>query len=164
MYLAAFDELDAAGYEQYEISNAARSGRRSRHNLKYWTDGEWLGFGCGAHSTRAGVRWRNRSSTPEYIATVTQGGQVQAERRVLTPEVQFEEAVFTGLRLTAGLDVVAIDRRYGRNLWAEYGVELERFREAGLLNYDGRRLLLTRPGMLLANEIMSVFVGSSVVD
>ena len=59
MYLAAMERLDAAGYEQYEISNVARPGRRSRHNLKYWTDGEWLGFGCGAHSTRDGVRWKN---------------------------------------------------------------------------------------------------------
>ena len=57
-----------------------------------------------------------------------------------------------------------VNRRYGRDLWAEYGDELDRFREAGLLNYDGRLLRLTRPGMLLANEIMSVFVGSSVVD
>ena len=53
MYLAAMERLDAAGYGQYEISNVAKPGRRSRHNLKYWTDGEWLGFGCGAHSTRA---------------------------------------------------------------------------------------------------------------
>ena len=51
MYVTAMERLEAAGYEQYEISNVARPGRRSRHNLKYWTDGEWLGFGCGAHST-----------------------------------------------------------------------------------------------------------------
>ncbi len=63
MYLEAMTRLDAAGYEQYEISNVARPGRESRHNLKYWTDGEWLGFGCGAHSTRRGVRWKNLSST-----------------------------------------------------------------------------------------------------
>ena len=50
MYLSALDRMDAAGYSQYEISNVARPGRESRHNLKYWTDGEWLGFGCGAHS------------------------------------------------------------------------------------------------------------------
>jgi oxygen-independent coproporphyrinogen-3 oxidase len=164
MYLAAMARLDEAGFDQYEISNVTRPGRASRHNLKYWSDGEWLGFGCGAHSTRAGVRWRNRSSTTEYITAVTQGGQVEAERRVLTPAAQFEEAAFTGLRLTAGLDVEDVNRRYGRDLWAEYGDELDRFREAGLLNYDGRLLRLTRPGMLLANEIMSVFVGSSVVD
>ena len=67
MYVEAMERLEAAGLEQYEISNVARPGRRSRHNLKYWTDGEWLGFGCGAHSTRGGVRWKNISSTEEYV-------------------------------------------------------------------------------------------------
>src|SRR5688572_23002120 len=63
MYLQAMARLDGAGYVQYEISNVARNGRVSRHNLKYWTDGEWLGFGPGAHSTRGGTRWRNVSAT-----------------------------------------------------------------------------------------------------
>ena len=61
MYVAAMERLETAGYEQYEISNVARPGHRARHNLKYWTDGEWRGFGCGAHSTIGGVRWKNRS-------------------------------------------------------------------------------------------------------
>ena len=68
MYLAAMERLDAAGYAQYEISNVARPGRRSRHNLKYWSDGEWLAFGCGAHSTRDGVRWKNVAVHEDYIA------------------------------------------------------------------------------------------------
>ncbi|MBW8862766.1 MAG: radical SAM family heme chaperone HemW [Acidobacteria bacterium] len=61
MYVEAMERLEAAGLAQYEISNVARAGRRSRHNLKYWSDGEWLGFGCGAHSTRGGARWKNIS-------------------------------------------------------------------------------------------------------
>src|ERR671927_2022207 len=73
MYVAAMERLEAAGLEQYEISNVARTGRRSRHNLKYWTDGEWLGFGCGAHSTRDGVRWKNQPAIDRYIADVTDG-------------------------------------------------------------------------------------------
>ena len=97
------------GYEQYEISNVARPGRESRHNLKYWTDGEWLGFGCGAHSTRDGVRWKNLSSTEEYIAAVD-GRRTAGDRaaRLLTAEERLEEALFTGLRLTAGLDLPAV--------------------------------------------------------
>ena len=63
MYLQGMEVLDSAGYEQYEISNVARPGRESRHNVKYWTDGEWVGFGCGAHSTRKGVREKNVAST-----------------------------------------------------------------------------------------------------
>ena len=162
MYLQAMDRLDAAGYEQYEISNVARPGRKSRHNLKYWTDGEWLGFGPGAHSTRAGVRWRNVSATQEYIQTVQTGGQLIAERRILSRQDGIEEALFTRLRLTDGINRGLVQSRYGVDVWERYGPELLRFVEAGVLIYDGRRLRLTRAGMLLANEIMTVFLGSHV--
>ena len=162
MYLLAMGRLDAAGYEQYEISNVARPGRESRHNLKYWTDGEWLGFGPGAHSTRGGVRWRNVSATPEYIGTVQAGGQLIAERRILSRQDGLEEALFTRLRLTAGIDLALVESQYGVDVWQQYGGELQRFVEAGILIYDRRRLKLTRAGMLLANEIMTVFLGSHV--
>jgi oxygen-independent coproporphyrinogen-3 oxidase len=161
MYLEAMARLDAAGYEQYEISNVARRGRESRHNLKYWADGEWLGFGCGAHSTRRGVRWKNLSSTTEYIATVASGGQPGVEKRELSRREAFEEALFTGLRLARGIDVHTVKTRYDADVWGIYGAALERFREAGLLLYDGRLLRLSRAGMLLANEIMSQFVSAS---
>jgi len=162
MYLRAMDRLDAAGYEQYEISNVARRGLSSRHNLKYWTDGEWLGFGPGAHSTRSGVRWRNVSATPEYIGAVQTRGQLIAERRILSRQDGIEEALFTRLRLTEGIDLDLVRSRYGVDVWRLYGDDLQRFVEAGLLIYDERRLKLTRAGMLLANEIMAVFVGSHV--
>ena len=164
MYLEAMTRLDHAGYGQYEISNVARPGRESRHNLKYWTDGEWLGFGCGAHSTRRAVRWKNLSSTTEYIAAVVAGGQLEVERRELSRHEGLEEALFTGLRLAGGIDLNAMKVRYGADVWALYGCELERFRDAGLLIYDGRFLRLSRAGMLLANEIMSLFLSSPVVD
>jgi oxygen-independent coproporphyrinogen-3 oxidase len=162
MYLQAMARLDAAGYGQYEISNVARNGRVSRHNLKYWTDGEWLGFGPGAHSTRGGTRWRNVSATPEYISAVHGGGQLIAERRVLSRQDCIEEALFTRLRLTEGIDLELVKSRYGVDVWRQYGSDLGQFVETGLLIYDGRRLTLTRAGMLLANEIMTVFLGSHV--
>jgi len=164
MYLEAMTRLDCAGYRQYEISNVAIPGRESRHNLKYWTDGEWLGFGCGASSTRRGVRWKNLSSTTEYIAAVAAGGHLQAERRELTARDALEEALFMGLRLAGGIDLNVVNLRYGVDVWALYGRELERFRDDGLLIYDGRLLRLSRAGMLLANEIMSLFLSSPVVD
>jgi oxygen-independent coproporphyrinogen-3 oxidase len=164
MYLEAMTRLDGAGYQQYEISNVARPGRESRHNLKYWTDGEWLGFGCGAHSTRRGVRWKNLSSTTEYIAAVASGRHVVAERRELTAREALEEALFTGLRLTRGIDVNTVKARYGVDVWDIYLHQLEQFREAGVLIYDGRLLRLSRAGMLLANEIMAKFLDSPVVD
>jgi oxygen-independent coproporphyrinogen-3 oxidase len=162
MYLLAMERLDAAGYEQYEISNVARNGRVSRHNLKYWTDGEWLGFGPGAHSTSGGVRWRNVSATHEYIAAVQTSGQLIAERRILSRQDGIEEALFTRLRLRDGIDLDLVRSQYGVDVWEQYGGELQRFVDAGLLIYDRRRLKLNRAGMLLANEIMTVFLGSDV--
>src|SRR5438132_6152522 len=127
MYLEAMARLDAAGYEQYEISNVARSGRESRHNLKYWTDGEWLGFGCGAHSTRRAVRWKNLSSTSEYIAAVASGGQPGVERRGLSGREALGEALFTALQLGRGIDVHTVKTRYNADVWGTYGAEAERF-------------------------------------
>ena len=162
MYLEAMERLDAAGYVQYEISNVAVPGRESRHNLKYWTDGEWLGFGPGAHSTRGGVRWRNVSSTEDYIAAVHGGGQLAAERRILSRQDAIEEALFTRLRLSRGIDLQLMRSQYGFEVWEQLGEELQPFVQNGLVIYDGGCLRLTRPGMLLANEVMAVFIGSRV--
>ena len=162
MYVQAMARLDEAGYQQYEISNVSRPGLQSRHNLKYWRDGEWLGFGCGAHSTRDGARWKNLSSTTEYIAAVTGGGQLGVERRELSPRERLEDALFTGLRLNRGIDVAAIRARYGVDVLQAFGSELQPFREAGLLIYDDGAFRLTRAGMLLAHEVMAVFIHSTV--
>jgi oxygen-independent coproporphyrinogen-3 oxidase len=158
MYVTAMERLETAGYEQYEISNVARPGRRSRHNLKYWTDGEWLGFGCGAHSTRDGVRWKNLASTEEYIEHVSRGTSPAIDVRRLTPDQRLGDALFTALRLVDGIDQNAIQTRYGVDVWRRFGADLERFLEAGCLQREGARLRLTRQGMLVANEVMSVFV------
>ena len=163
MYLEALGRLDGAGYEQYEISNVAQPGRRARHNIKYWQDGAWLGFGCGAHSTRTGVRWRNVPATMDYVRRIAAGDSVVAERRTLEPGERVEDALFTGLRLTAGADLAVIEARYGIDVWRRYGLELARFVDAGLVIHEPkRRLALTRPGMLLANEVMTVFISPAV--
>lgn len=162
MYLQGMARLEEAGYRQYEISNVTRPGRESRHNLKYWQDGEWLGFGCGAHSTRGGVRWKNISSTAEYVAAVTARARLITEERRLSEKERLEEALFTGLRLAEGISLRAIRERYGVDVWGRFGGELESFAAEGLLVYDGALLRLTRRGMLLAHEIMTVFIGSAV--
>jgi oxygen-independent coproporphyrinogen-3 oxidase len=158
MYLTGLAALDAAGYAQYEISNVSRAGRQSRHNLKYWTDGEWLGLGCGAHSTRGGVRWKNVSSTAEYVDRIASGHDTGVEHRRMTASEQLEDALFTGLRLTNGIDIGDVGVRYGVDVWQRFGERLEPFLQEGLLLRDGARLRLSREGMLVANEVMQVFV------
>jgi oxygen-independent coproporphyrinogen-3 oxidase len=158
MYMTGLAAFDAAGYGQYEISNVCREGRESRHNLKYWTDGAWLGFGCGAHSTRDGTRWKNVSATVEYVDRVARGESVAVECHVMSHDERLGDALFTGLRLTGGVDLARIEARYGLDVWARYGSELQPFVTAGLLVRDSDCLRLTREGMLVANEVMQVFV------
>jgi oxygen-independent coproporphyrinogen-3 oxidase len=163
MYEAGLARLEAAGLSQYEISNVARSPtRRSRHNLKYWQDGDWLAFGCGAHATFRGERWRVVSGTAEYLARVGAGADVRVDRRRLEDQERLEESLFMGLRLTEGLDLPAISRKHGIDIWSRYGQDLSPYVTAGLLLHEaGRRVALTRRGMLLANEVMAVFIGGS---
>ena len=158
MYLAAFERLDAAGLEQYEISNAARPGRASRHNLKYWEEGEWRGFGCGAHSTVNGTRWMNTAATTDYIERVDSGRSLATGIRRLDPSEKLEEALFTGLRLRDGVDSRNILARHGVDPWARYGQTLAPFVEASLMWRDDTRFGLSRRGMLVANEIFTTFV------
>jgi oxygen-independent coproporphyrinogen-3 oxidase len=158
MYLDGMARLDAAGFEQYEISNVAKRGRRSRHNLKYWTDGEWIGFGCGAHSTRDGTRWKNVAATQEYIDRIAKRQTPAVEVRHLSQDERLGDALFTGLRLSDGVDEAVIRRRYGVDVWSRYGPELEPFLESGVLTRMDGRLRLTRQGMLVAHDVMLVFV------
>lgn len=158
MYLDALDRLDAAGFEQYEISNVARPGHQSRHNLKYWQSGAWLGFGCGAHTTTATERWRNVAGTQEYIDKVQRGESVQQDRHERPSLERVQEALFTGLRLSEGIDRQAFRARFDVDPWDEYGENLASYGDDGLLWLREGRFGLTRRGMLLANEIVAVFV------
>jgi oxygen-independent coproporphyrinogen-3 oxidase len=158
MYGTAMERLESAGYEQYEISNVAKPGCASRHNLKYWTDGEWLGFGCGAHGTAGGVRTKNVAAVDDYVERIASGQSVISEARRLDTAERLGDALFMGLRLARGIDLDAVRQRYGVDVWERYRDDLTRFVDAGLLRHDNRRLALTRAGMLLANDVMSVFV------
>jgi oxygen-independent coproporphyrinogen-3 oxidase len=158
MYLEGLARLDAAGYTQYEISNVARPGLESRHNLKYWEDGGWLGFGCGAHSTREAWRWKNLASTGEYVAKLHDGADVRVDLRERSRDERVGDALFTGLRLTGGVDFGEVGARYGVDLWGRYEPAFRPLAAAGRLTIDGTRVRLTREGMLVANEIMALVV------
>jgi oxygen-independent coproporphyrinogen-3 oxidase len=158
MYLAGLDRLDAAGFEQYEISNVAKPGFPSRHNVKYWESGDWWGFGCGAHSTVDGQRWQNVAGVQEYVDRVTADRDVTQDRRALSVGERLAETLFTGLRLTSGIDRREFETRFGIDPWIKYGDELQPFVEAGHVWERDGRIGLTRQGMLMANEILVTFV------
>src|SRR6185295_6400158 len=150
--------LEAVGLAQYEISNVARPGCSSRHNVKYWQGGQWRGFGCGAHSTMEGARWKNVSSTTEYVDAMATGRDVARDWRTLAEAEQVEEALFTGLRLTAGIATRNFLGRYGVDPWTRYGEALAPYVQAEYMWRTADAFGLTRRGMLVANEILATFV------
>jgi oxygen-independent coproporphyrinogen-3 oxidase len=158
MYVQALERLGACGLRQYEISNLSVPGRESRHNLKYWTLGSWAGFGCGAHSTVGRRRWKNVAGTEAYVEAMARDEPVAVDEHVLDDDGQLREALFMGLRLAGGIDMDEVSRRFDDDVWARFGSDLAPALEAGLLVRTGARLRLTTRGMLLANEVMSVFV------
>jgi len=158
MYLDALGALDAAGFEQYEISNVTKPGFLSRHNVKYWQGGSWRGFGCGAHSTVDGRRWKNVAGTGDYVERLRQSGSVAVDVEELSPQARVEEALFTGLRLAAGINRRNFLTKYGVEPWSAYGQALEPYVSEGLMWADEDTFGLTRRGMLIANEILTTFV------
>ncbi len=148
MYEAAVDRLAELGIHRYEISNFARPGSESRHNLKYWRLEPYAGFGADAHSLDGGARWRNVESPAEYVKRWREG-QSPAEDR--TEACFAEEKFFVGLRLSEGVRASDTERDF-------YREPIARFIEQGLLEDGGGVLRLTRRGVLLSNEVFEEFV------
>jgi oxygen-independent coproporphyrinogen-3 oxidase len=158
MYLEGLAKLDAAGYEQYEISNVSRPGHRSRHNVKYWQAASWRAFGCGAHSTVDGVRWKNIAGTAEYAQRIETGQGVSVDRHVMPITERIEEALFTGLRMNDGIDEAAFRARWEVDVWESRSTVLSLRLEAGHVWRAGGRFGLTRSGMLVANDLLSELI------
>jgi oxygen-independent coproporphyrinogen-3 oxidase len=137
-YETAVERLAGLGLERYEISNFARPGFESRHNLKYWKRAPYLGFGADAHSFDGTQRWRNPESAADYVAAPQ-----TIERTAAEP---LSEQFFLGLRLREGIESNA------------FPDVIERFVRDGLLERAGQRVKLTKRGVLLSNEVFAEFV------
>jgi oxygen-independent coproporphyrinogen-3 oxidase len=181
MYRLTDEILAAAGYEQYEISNWAKPGRASTHNLAYWRNLQWLGVGPGAHSylsgedlTASGVRFATVKPPRTYIerAKAWQAGRgalsvdaIASAGAVDTIEEIDEatsaaETMMMGLRLNEGVSDASFRERYGQGIAERYPSEVEECLELGLLEWAGERLRLTNEGRPLGNEAFARFVGA----
>lgn len=145
MYLETVGVLEGRGYRQYEISNFAKPGRESRHNLKYWTLGEYAGFGPGAHSDFRGVRYAWARDLDAFL----RGDRVLSETRRMAPRDRREEWVMLSLRLARGLDMEEWERRFG-----PVPPFLKRCEAAGYAVREGNRWRLTPRGFLVSNSII----------
>lgn len=153
MYLWTVERLGALGYEQYEISNFARPGRASRHNMKYWTLCEYAGFGPGAHSDLGDVRYAYLRSLDTYCAGVEAGVSVLESSEHIPPRERDIEYVMLGLRLSQGISRQEFENRY-RLPFAPIQSVLERFRATGHAALAGERWRLTPEGFLVSNQII----------
>jgi oxygen-independent coproporphyrinogen III oxidase len=158
LYGIAIETLQAAGYEQYEISNFARAGHRCAHNLNYWANGEYLGLGVGAASYRDGVRSVHTRSLREYVAAVHEGRDIPSEAERLEGRKRAGEAVMLALRTAQGVGLSEFKERYGIDVMEHYAPVVTRFARNGLLERVGDTVRLTRRGIFLANDVCGAFV------
>lgn len=175
MYERTWDELEAAGYAQYEVSNFARPGHRCIHNLNTWRMHEWIGAGPSAAGQHDGARGANPADLEKWGAQVARGERMTEDRVELTPALLAEDALVFGLRLNDGVSPAAIRARFaGVAGWDAVDAELARLAENGLLERAGTggaaageggpaeaedAVRLTRAGRLLADAVGSELMG-----
>jgi oxygen-independent coproporphyrinogen-3 oxidase len=151
MFEAAIDELGRSGLRHYEISNFARPGRESLHNLNTWLNGPCLGLGCAAAGFVGGLRYQNEAGLEAYCARVERGEDPAVSSESLCGKAAAGEELMLGLRMIDGLPLTAGARRH-------FSGELEALRGRGLLDVSDGRARLSREGVFLANEVFRAFV------
>jgi oxygen-independent coproporphyrinogen-3 oxidase len=165
MYEIAIERLEDSGLQQYEISNFARDGHQSRHNLRYWQRRPYLGVGLDASSMLqeeshvAAGGFVLRSTTTDDLKAYLAGSQT-SETAWLSPERRHEEAWFLGLRLNEGVEVSAVRNEFGNEPLARALEVVERLVESGLLVSDAKNVRLTSRGRMLSNEVFQDFLES----
>ena len=147
-FLLLMQWLSEAGYEQYEISNFAKTGFRSRHNSSYWQGKKYLGFGPSAHSFDGNARWWNISNNNHYIDSINKS-IIPFEKEELTISQKLNEYIMISLRTAEGLNLAKIDKAAGLELRAAS----KKYIETGLIKIENDFLKLTNEGKLLADGI-----------
>jgi oxygen-independent coproporphyrinogen-3 oxidase len=143
----------AAGLPAYEISNYARPGQESRHNLTYWRYGDYAGVGPGAHGRRLGLRTVRHKKPENFLAALDRNGHGIVEEAPLDPVEAADEALVMGLRLTEGIDAFAIAERFGLETIVD-SQRVDSLTASGHLLRDGARIALTSKGRLLLDHIL----------
>lgn len=158
MYSLAEDILRDSGYEHYEISNWARPGRECRHNLVYWANEPYVGFGAGAHSYVDGRRRGNVADPAEYVRRASDRLEVVESDEAIGSDLEMAETLFLGLRRGVGVSHFEFRRRFGRDLADRYGLTVAELVRSGLLSADADGIRLTPRGRLLGNEVFVRFL------
>jgi oxygen-independent coproporphyrinogen-3 oxidase len=154
MYLNACKIMKENDFLHYEISNFAKKGCESRHNLNYWYNNSYYGFGVAAHGYIEGVRYANKNELGDYIKNPL----ICADEHKITQREMLEEEIFLGLRKSKGLDISAINRKFGIDFKEKYSNVIDKYQKSGYLNFDGNICNLTESGILVSNVILVDFL------
>ena len=153
LYELTDDMTSAAGLPSYEISNHARPGRESRHNLTYWLYGDYAGVGPGAHGRRSGMRTARHKKPENFLSSIARNGHGMVEELPLSAIEAADEALVMGLRLREGIDVEAIAARFDLSSIVDWA-RVERLAGSGHLAVDGTRIAATASGRLLLDHLL----------
>ena len=158
LFEITIDTLTGAGYEHYEISNYAKPGKQSLHNLNYWVNGEYIGLGAGASSTFKGNRFKNTNLPARYIAQINDTQTAVASRETPDRRQRMGEAVMLGLRLKQGLNFSIFERQFGISFCDAFADTIKKLKEMGLIEIRSGRAALTREGLFLADSVIVEFI------
>ncbi len=158
MYDYIIEALNQNQYIQYEISNFALEGYDSKHNITYWDNEEYYGFGAGAHSYIAGVRRGNIGPLKKYMSFIKEGNLPAIEENKLSIKEQIEEQLFLGLRKTAGVSLAVFEQKFGDSLLSIYTDEIRELTEKDLIEISDGFIRLTKKGRFLGNEVFQAFI------
>lgn len=157
MFEYIISEMEANGFEHYEISNFTKPGFESRHNLMYWNNDEYFGCGAGASGYLNGIRYCNRVPIQHYLKAVADGNARLSEE-VLTKEEMMEEELFLGLRKKSGVSVSRFQEKFGLSFESCYGSVVRELQAQGLLVKDKDFVRMTKKGLFLGDSVAEKFI------
>jgi len=158
MYETAEAELARAGYVHYEISNWAVNGHECRHNLVYWRNEPYLGFGAGAHSFDGAFRYNNVLSPQQYVQRIASGGEAVAARESIDRLTEMSETMILGLRLREGVSFSDFQERFCAAMEGLFADQIQELTDLGLVEVNRSAVRLTGRGRLLGNEVFERFL------
>lgn len=157
MYYYAKEILSINGYEQYEISNFAKSGFESKHNIIYWTMENYKGFGLGAHSYLDGIRSSNTTNFNKYLNSDGDVSKLEDYKNILSEKDKIEEFMFLGLRLSKGISIEDFNKKFNKNIYDIYSDVIKNNLNKGLITVTDR-IYLTEKGKDISNTVMADFL------
>lgn len=158
MYRLLIEEMEKKGLHQYEISNFSRKGYESKHNLIYWNNEEYYGFGAGAHGYIQGTRYSNAGPLKKYMEPISEGRRPVFSENTPSIKEKLEEEMFLGLRKTKGVSVSHFQRKFSLDPFQTFRPAIKEMTERDLLEIHDDHIRLTEKGRFLGNEVFQAFL------